>query len=87
VFELLITVLISYYLAYGIVYMDGPLDIMYKLRAVLPNPFRKLVSCFFCTSLWTSLFACIIAYNGSMSVIAMSLAVAGAVNIIDRLTE
>lgn len=85
--EIIMIVLASYYLTYGVVYIDGPAEIFYKARSKSPQLIRKLLTCFFCSSVWISTIVCLIAYSGSENVILVSLAVAGAINIIDRITE
>ncbi len=84
-FWLVICILSVWRITTLVCYEKGPWDVMTKLRALLFKlKLGSLIECFHCTSLWFSIFFCIVIYPVEIKTIFIILAISGGASIIEN---
>jgi hypothetical protein len=80
--------IIVWRLTHFLVVEDGPLDIIIRLRKALGTNFlNKLVSCFYCSSVWIGFGAAALASAQFKEIIVLSFYYSGLAILLERMTN
>ena len=83
-----IMTIIVWRITHLLVVEDGPLDIIIKLRKALGTNFlNKLLSCFYCSSVWIGFGGAALASAQLKEIIALSLYYSGLAILLERMTN
>ena len=80
--------IIVWRLTHFLVVEDGPLDITIKLRKALGiNFLNKLVSCFYCSSVWIGFAGAVLASGQPKEIVMLSFYYSGVAILLERITN
>src|SRR5690606_32518904 len=83
-----IMTIIVWRLTHFLVVEDGPLDITIKLRKALGiNFLNKLVSCFYCSSVWIGFAGAVLASGQPKEIVMLSFYYSGVAILLERMTN